>query len=143
MITSWKLIGDQIQAKLDTFVGVGQPLIAALDAHDTKFEGYPVATWEWEEGENEILTTAENKRTYIATIYVHHEFQQATRSTANRIIAEILSDLQDAFDGDQTMSGTCDYTLPGPARWGVYQESAGMVRWGSIKIYFVASTIVA
>ena len=138
----WNTIGTAIQTKLNGYVGAGQPLVGAFDAHDTKFEGYPVATWEWEDGESDTFTTAENKRVYIASIYIHHEFESGTRSTANRIIAQTLSTIQQAFEADHTLGGACDFTLPGPAKWGVYQEGAGMIRYGSIRVKFVASAIV-
>lgn len=142
MTTDWITIGNAITAKLATLVGTGKPLVGAYDAHDTKFSGYPVATWEWEDGESEIYTTAENKRTYIATIYIHCDFENRTRSEANRIVAQTLALLQTAFETDRTLGGTCDFVLPGPAKWGVYQEGVGMVRYGSIKISCVASIIV-
>lgn len=139
----WDDIGDAIQAKLETFVGVGQPLVGAYDSHDEKFSGYPCASWEWEDGENEIYTTAENKRTYIATIYVHQEIETRTRSEANRILKQTLSAIQLAFDQDQTLGGACDFTLPGPTKWGIYPGTVGVVRYGGIKLYCVASAIVA
>lgn len=142
--TDRKNIQDAVLAKLQGFTGSGQPLVSVSRAHITTFSGFPSASFEFISGDSEYLTTAENKRTYILTIYIHQEFEKLSggREVANDIIAETLDTIHQAFEEDPTLGGVVDFCLPAPSDWGEYKESQGQVRFGGLDIRCVKSVQV-
>jgi hypothetical protein len=62
--------------------------------------------------ENEILTSATNKRTYYFTIDVIYDKESisSTQTVTSDLVSQVIDSLEDS--DDHTLNGNCDYTLP-------------------------------
>ncbi len=127
-------IRSKIKEKLDAKKGAGQPLVDVFDYHKTGFSGYPSATFEPSEVQSDYETSTQNFRKHIFRIVIHQEIEKVGRSKAIDILCDVLDQLMDDFDKDDTLGGSADMSKAVPLMWGVYEEGAGLVLYAEMKL---------
>lgn len=75
---------------------------------------YPFATVTLRRGDGEIRSTAHNLRTRSYWIRIYQELTKVGQGpdNAERIVVNIIDELEKAFDMDTTLSGTCHWARP-------------------------------
>lgn len=126
----------KIKAKLDAHTGVGHPLVIVYTSHETQLAGYPCATFDLSESDEDFETTSENmeKLTYEIFIHVLVEQTNTGMSTATDLIDSTLDAIMADFRADYTLGGTVAFCKPVSTISGQYEEAAGLVKFGKMKL---------
>lgn len=75
---------------------------------------YPFATITLRGGEADFITTRHNRRRYVFTIKVYQEQAKIGQglAAAEDISTDVMNEMEQAFDMDTTLSGSCKYVRP-------------------------------
>jgi len=98
-------IKDKIKDKIDSNTKI-------QETHEypaIKFNGYPAATIVPSDNENDFETTTTNQRTYAFQIRLFQEIKHTTLDEAYEAMYDLIDDVLDDFDKDQSMTGV---TMP-------------------------------
>jgi len=101
---------------IDTAIGTVLSGIVSIQAytneHAIPVGGFPAVTYQLENDNSEFYDTANNLRTFTYRIDLLHEVEKVGESEAVRILQDVLSDIQTAFETDTSLSGAVDYCQP-------------------------------
>ena len=103
-------IKDQIKTKLDA----NTKLQEVHEFPAMKFGGYPSATIVPSNNESDFETTTTNQRIYAYQIRIFQDIKNTTLDDAYNIMYDLIDDVLDDFDKDQSLSGVSmptGYTL--------------------------------
>jgi hypothetical protein len=130
----WLTLINKIQEKLKAHTGEGEPLVEVFPSHKTKFSGYPSATFEPSEKDEDFRTNVENGAEYTFEIVIHQEVENTGLENAIRILASVISDIEADFREDYLLGGTVRLVRPVGSQWGEYAESVGWVKYATLKL---------
>ncbi|RMD70286.1 MAG: hypothetical protein D6822_04365 [Cyanobacteria bacterium J149] len=80
--------------------------------HAIPVNGYPAVTYQLESDSSEFYDTAHNLRRFTFRIDLLHEVEKVGEGEAARILQDVLSDIQTAFEENTSLSGAVDYCEP-------------------------------
>lgn len=111
-------------------------LVTALDYHSEDTTGYPYATFEPSNLQNNYFTTSDNLREYAFDIIIFQEMKTAGRDAAIENLCKAVDAVVTAFDTDSTLtqSGYCQYVRALPAEWGEYVNKAGPIKYAKLTL---------
>jgi len=96
-----------IKAKIEEKLEDTQTINTVSGYRTHQINDYPIAEVTLRQGEIEFASTAHNKQTQGFTISVSQEFgANFDKAKAERVIVEVLDEIQTAFNMDTTLSGT-------------------------------------
>lgn len=98
-------IKDKVKDKLDAIDKIQE----VHEFPTSNFDGYPAAVIVPSENENDFETTTTNQRVYAFQVKVLQETKYTTLGTAYEILYDLIDDVLDDFDKDQSLSGV---TMP-------------------------------
>ena len=104
-----------IRTKLLAKLNEMQSLKIAFEYEASNPDGkYPFATLTLRAGEGDFRSTAHNLRMRSFWVRLYQERTKVGQGSeaAERIVAEVIDELEKAFDMDTTLSGTCKYVTP-------------------------------
>ena len=104
-----------VRTKLLAKLNEMQSLKAAFDYEAANPEGkYPFVTLTLRGGEGEFRSTAHNlrKRSFWVRLYQERTKIGQGSENAERIVADVIDEMETALDMDTTLSGTCKYVTP-------------------------------
>jgi len=125
-----------VRSKLLTALDDMQSLKAAFDYEASNSEGkFPFATLTLRGGTGEFRSTAHNLRTRSFWVRIYQEKTTAGQgaSNAERIMVDVLDELEEHLDMNTTLSGTCKYVYP--VSWNASTVDRGEIsRLGEIRV---------
>lgn len=104
-----------VKQAIVTKLSAMQNLKAVYNYEATNVSGfYPFATVTLAGGTGEFASTAHNLRTRNFTIRVYQEKMETGQGDQNAesIIANVVDEMETAFDADTTLSGICKFARP-------------------------------
>ena len=102
--------------------------------HTTNLPGFPAATFEPSEGENQMEDTVNNLRHYSFDVVLHQEMTVAGREEAKNILMAAVDAVITAFDEDFTLGGAVHSVIPLPSLWGTYRAGNASVMYATLKV---------
>lgn len=123
-----------VEAAIDAKLNTVTQLQTILDYHTTNLTGFPAATFEPSDGENEMADTTNNLRHYSFDIVVHQEMTVAGRQAAKDILMAAVDAIITAFDEDFTLGGAVHSVFPLPSKWGTYEAGNASVMFATLQV---------
>lgn len=127
---SYVTIEAAVLAKLQSVTELQE----VFDYHTTNLPGFPAATMEPSDGEDEMLTTVDNLRHYSFDIVVHQEMTVAGRQEAKNILMAAVDAIITAFDEDWSLGGAVQEVIPLPSKWGTYEAGNASVMFATLQV---------
>ena len=100
---------ENIKNSIKTKLSANTKFQAVYEYPALKFSGYPVATVVPSDNESDFESTTTNQRTYAFQIRLFQEIKHKTLDEAYATIYDLIDDVLDDFDKDQSLTGV---TMP-------------------------------
>lgn len=110
--------------------------------HTADLEGYPAATFDLSEIENEFLTNKENLRTFSIKIVLYQEITEKGLDAAEIILNNVADAVVSAIESDLTLGGTVDWCEPLVGPKGTFETSQGLTLFEELTLRCKATVLV-
>ena len=130
MSATIETIRAKIKSELEGVIVDGSPAFAVVyDYHESNFDGYPVATFDLSNNEDDFLTNKENLRAYSFQIVAFQETKIIVGGlkAATKFLDKVAQEVIKKFESNETLDGIVHWCSPVSGPRQMFDTPQGLV----------------